>query len=350
MINPFERGHGSARQVLSLFAMLFCLLCLPACADVQPVTAAPQEKAPAGIGTGAAAVESPAVAAEWQPLRRALAADGLSGPKVDRLLATLGPRTQDPMGRKMRELYRSRFMPRPKTSGAPKYYKGVVTQANAARCADYVRAHGTAFRRAERAWGVPPSTAAALLFVETRLGSVFKDLNYAGALHTLASMSQSRTFDSIGDWHARMPGCEKHRDWFAEIMPKRADWAYKETRALVRYMVDNGFTPDQLPGSIYGAIGLCQFMPSNIVPYGVDGDGDGVIDLGGVDDAVMSLAHYLHRHRWKTGASLADRRRVIMTYNKSTRYADTILALGDLVEKELAAGSGGAAAAGRKRP
>ncbi len=346
---PFERGD---RPVRLLFELLFLLMlfCLPGCADVQPVTAAPQQEDRTEVTR---AVTVPVAAAgiqvtpEWQALRLRLAADGLSGPEVDRLLATLGPRTQAPMGRKMRELYTKRFLSTPDkkpAKPAPKYYKGVVTRANAVKCADFIRAHRQAFARAQQRYGVPPSTAAALLFVETRLGTVLRDVP-ENALHTLASMSQSTTLASISDWHGTMPGCEKHGDWFAATMPRRADWAYNETRALVRYMVENQITPDMLPGSIYGAIGLCQFMPSNIAPYGVDGNGDGVIDLYTADDAVMSLASYLARHGWKPGASREAKHRALMRYNKSVRYANTILGLGDLVAKELAAQPGRAAGA-----
>ena len=100
-----------------------------------------------------------------------------------------------------------------------------------------------------------------------------------------------------------------------------------------RYMLDNDIRPDMLPGSIYGAIGLCQFMPSNIRPYGMDGNGDGVINLYVADDAVASLANYLARHGWKATSSKSARHRVLMRYNKSTVYANTILALADRIDR-----------------
>jgi membrane-bound lytic murein transglycosylase B len=63
------------------------------------------------------------------------------------------------------------------------------------------------------------------------------------------------------------------------ICQRKADWAYAELKALILYAYRSGFDPLTLLGSIYGAIGLCQFIPSNILPYGIDADHDGRIDL-----------------------------------------------------------------------
>ena len=92
---------------------------------------------------------------------------------------------------------------------------------------------------------------------------------------------------------------------------------------------------EHLPGSIYGAVGLCQFMPSNISTYGADGDGDGRVDLFTIPDAVASLSHYLYKHGWRAGLSRQRQHALLMRYNKSTVYANTILALADLVAKQL---------------
>lgn len=271
----------------------------------------------------------------WRPLAQRLAADGLSGPRVDALLATLAPLpSQSPMGRKMLELYKSRFMPKPPsvTPPATQYYKGVVTEQNARLCRDFIAEHKLAFSQAQARFGVPSSVAVALLFVETRLGKVLADVP-ENALFTLASMAVSRQPDDISQWLPRMPGYEEHLPWFDETMPKRADWAYKEVRALVTHILQDNLDPRYLPSSIYGAVGLCQFMPSNIAAYGADGDGDGKVDLFHVPDAVASLSNYLARHGWKPGINRAQQHKVLMAYNKSVVYANTILALADLVAK-----------------
>lgn len=285
---------------------------------------APAQPQPAAMAGG--------IAPAWQPLAARLAADGLSGPRVDALLATLSATpTQSPMGRKMRELYNRKFFPKPpSTAPAAQYYKGVLTEPNAQLCRDFVAQNKRAFDQASARYGVPSSIAVSLLFVETRLGKVLADVP-ENAFYTLASMAVTRQPSDIPEWLSRMPGYEEHLDWFAEIMPKRADWAYKEVKALVEHMLRDNLDPHHLPSSIYGAVGLCQFMPSNIATYGADGDGDGKVDLFTIPDAVASLSNYLAKHGWQPGQPRARQHQLLMAYNHASIYANTILALSDMV-------------------
>ena len=328
-----DRDSGLEEKKLSLHQV--------APSGATPVSGTVTMPAAAAVSRPAAspvpAAASPQPAAVWQPLLRRLAADGLAGPEVTALFAELpAVPTQSPMGRKIKELYRKRFFPAPpRPAGAPpQYYKGVVTEANARSCAAFVREHAAAFTAAEQRYGVPPSVAVALLFVETRLGRVLGDVE-ENAFYTLASMAVSRTPQSISSWLPQLEGYQQHMDWFAATMPRRADWAYRETRALVEHMLRDRVPAEHLPGSIYGAVGLCQFMPSNIATYGADGDGDGRVDLFTVPDAVASLSSYLHKHGWRAGLSRDRQHALLMRYNHSSTYANTILALSDLVQAQL---------------
>ena len=331
--------RADAGRLLLALGLLGCALCVFACARAHAgdaplapaasatVTAPPS---PAIVPGGSAAPPQSAPAPVWAPLLARLQADGLSGPDVNALFASLpSSLTQDPMGRKVRALYRRAFIPRPAGRGkAPRLYEGVVTEANALRCRAYLREHAAAFEAAQQRYQVPPAVAVALLFVETRLGEYLGD---ADALYTLASMASCTTPASIPDWLVKLPGYTEHMDWLAETTQARSDWAYREVRALVAFMLDNGLAPPT-PGSIYGAVGLCQFMPSNIRVYGVDGGGDGRIDLFLPDDAIASLAHYLHRHHWRSGLTRQQQHAVLKRYNNSNTYARTILALADVVQ------------------
>lgn len=324
-----KNSGATAREATWPRMALAALLLLPLLLATQVFAA--------GAGQVDATLE---IAPAWRPLAKRLASDGLAGPEVDKLLASLGQSpTQSPMGRKMRELYRRQFL----GGGASgpkrqKYYKGVVTEANAKLCREYIAAHKEAFEAASARYGVPPNIACALLFVETRLGKVLGDVP-ENAFYTLASMAVSTKPRDISGWLDRMPGYARHMGWMEETMRKRADWAYNETRALIRHMLRDGIAPSGLPGSIYGAVGLCQFMPSNITPYGADGDGDGRVDLFNPPDAIASLANYLRKHGWRPDLSAAKRHKVLMSYNHSTVYANTILALAGLIGGEAKSAS-----------
>ena len=201
---------------------------------------------------------------------------------------------------------------------------GIKVKANAKKCRDFIDQHAVAFARAELNYGVPSEVAAALLFVETRLGGYLGKHN---AFYMLASMAVTRDPADIPEYMSKLPGSEGQIPWIREKMAVKADWAYKELKALLSYCYANGIDPLKVKGSVYGAMGLCQFMPSNISRYGVDGNADGVIDLFTVDDAVASLSNYLRRNGWRSGLSVTQQTRVLRTYNAMDIYAHTILAL-----------------------
>lgn len=268
----------------------------------------------------------------WSKLAIKLQKNGIQGSDVIRLLASLPPViTQSPMGRKIRELYNKKFFPKSVSRSQYPYYKGVVTASNADLCRKYIETHRDAFNYAYAKYGVSPAIASSLLFVETRLGKVLGDVP-ENAFYTLASMAMSEDPQDISSWLPKLQGYQKHYAWLEETMQKRADWAFNEFKALIKHMIKDRIEPDRLPGSIYGAVGLCQFMPSNISVYGADGDGDGRVDLFTDSDSIASLARYLERHGWRKGMNDSEKHKLLMTYNHSTVYANTILALSKLVE------------------
>ena len=317
------------RSVVCISALIICLgsACTHATGPGAGALPAPQAR-------------HPGIAPVWLPLVCRLEDEGISGPDVDAYFLALGDEiTQEPMGRKVREIYRVRFMRPPPDPDAPprppsrkKVYPGVVTEANARRCRDFLAANQQYFTRAQQLHGIPPEILVSLLFVETRLGTAIGGGN--NALHTLASMAVSKKPEQIPLWLAKLPDDYAQRlEWIADLMQKRSEWAYKEVKALVIYVRKYRLDMTAIPGSYYGAIGYSQFMPTNIEPYGVDGDGDGVIDLFTMSDAIASVANYLAKHGWKPGLNREAQHRVLRTYNHVDIYPNTILALADLVKK-----------------
>jgi len=78
-----------------------------------------------------------------------------------------------------------------------------------------------------------------------------------------------------------------------------------------------------------GAVGWPQFLPSSLIDYGADGNGDGLIDLYNPDDAIFSTANYLRGHGWCEARFPTDQEQVIWAYNHSKPYVRTVLGIAD---------------------
>jgi membrane-bound lytic murein transglycosylase B len=65
------------------------------------------------------------------------------------------------------------------------------------------------------------------------------------------------------------------RKKFEKKADQKASWAYRELKAFLTYTEKEGMDPTTIKGSYAGAMGISQFMPSNIAPYGKDGNADG---------------------------------------------------------------------------
>jgi len=93
-----------------------------------------------------------------------------------------------------------------------------------------------------------------------------------------------------------------------------------------------GFDPVKINGSFAGAMGIAQFMPSNIEPLARDGNNDGKIDLFDDADAIASIAYYLKKHGWRPGIDRQQAEKVIYHYNHSKRYVEAVLKISDLLK------------------
>lgn len=268
----------------------------------------------------------------WRPLLLRLQADGMYGADVAHWFAAL-PETYSPkpMGVKVSVLFKKRFIPPyfpyfNKPVQPLDVYAGVVNQSNIRRCYDFLQEYGEIFQKAEEKYFVPKEVLVSLLMVETRLG------NFTGsekAFWSLACMASAARPDSIDSYLEKLPVTEAHESWLNDILLARSEWAYAELKALILYCRLHEHDPLQIKGSIYGAIGLCQFMPSNISSYAVDGNGDGKIDLFALEDAVPSAANFLKEHGWRKDTGGQRRVRLLKYYNHSTAYANTILGLSE---------------------
>ncbi len=283
---------------------------------------------------------------DWLPLANKLVADGFDPEYVAGVFHNLGETfSTAPMGNKVKELNRIRMRQgQPKEPPAeekepdaaaiargalPGITPGVLTEANMVRARAFMSEHADVLKAAEEQFGVEPEIGVAIVLMETALGTF---LGSETALLNLASMAASRDPEAMRPYLTGYAFDAATVAWLEEIMPRRADWAYKELAALLAYGKNSGLDILAMPGSIYGAIGICQFMPSNLDLYAVDATGKGFPDLFTVPDALHSLANYLKAHGWNEDLSKEDKHAVIMHYNHSARYANTIMTVAEYLK------------------
>lgn len=141
------------------------------------------------------------------------------------------------------------------------------------------RENRATLERAYEQFGVPPEIVVGILGVETIYGRYMGNFRVLDALTTLA-------FDYPNT-------------------PNRAEREMTFRKNLEDYLVwtrDAQVDPTTVLGSYTGAIGIPQFLPSSIVKYAVDYEGNKHIDLRASEaDAIGSVANYLKENGWENG-------------------------------------------------
>lgn len=274
-------------------------------------------------------------------------------PLVERLVAEGYPRERleelysraevffdpDSMGKKMRVLYKVKYKPpepAPEKPAKPQEKRERIplhaphlTPEVRERLAVFLPEHAAELQQVEKQWGVPREVVLAVLVVETKLGSF---LGTGTALNVLSSMAVASDYEDMATYLDVYEPDAARKKWLVKRQGQKADWAYGQLKALLEYAWGNDLDPAVMPGSIYGAIGMCQFMPSNLERLAVDGDGDGVVNVYAPVDAIHSVAKFLHKAGWKDSLSRKGRIKVVKRYNPDYFYAITVLA----VAKEIA--------------
>ncbi len=136
-----------------------------------------------------------------------------------------------------------------------------------------IKAHATAFARAEKEYGVPPAVIAAFWGLESDFGANM------GSLPTLRSLV-SLAYDC-----------------------RRSQMFAGETIAALKIIDRGDLAPEEMVGSWAGELGQTQFLPTHYFNYAVDYDGDGRRDLlRSPADVIGSTANYIANGlKWRRG-------------------------------------------------
>lgn len=200
---------------------------------------------------------------------------------------------------------------------------------NISSARSYMENHRTALDEAQQTFGVDKEVITAIILVETKLGKYTGNRSVINTLATLSAMADDAPRQVIWD---NLPDDDRRptRQQFDKKADRKAIWAYRELKAFLAYTEEQGMDPTTIKGSYAGAMGISQFMPSNIPLYAKDGNADGRIDLFDHADAISSIASYLKHYGWKPGLSRDEAFKVVYHYNHSKYYVNTIL---DVAEK-----------------
>ncbi|MFP5259068.1 MAG: lytic murein transglycosylase [Acidobacteriota bacterium] len=204
----------------------------------------------------------------------------------------------------------------------PEVHEVVLSAERLGEAREFYARNRAALARTRERYGVPEEYLVALLAVETRVGRYLGD---EVAVVNLASLVAGEDPARTAPAFAYEKPAPDRQAWLNRKALEKGEWAYGELRALLKYAEAQGIDPLSIPGSIYGAIGICQFMPSNALKYAVDGNGDGKADLFDVEDALASLGNILQAMGWKQPMSEEAMRKVFYGYNHSQVYVNTIM-------------------------
>jgi len=191
----------------------------------------------------------------------------------------------------------------------------------------YIQDHLSDLNAAEETYGVPKQVITAIMLVETRLGTYLGTSSILNTLSSLAAIKDPGLREVV--WNSMQEDRRPDRSAFEEKVVAKSAWAYQELKAYLKYTEREKVDPTSIYGSYAGALGISQFMPSNILAYGRDGNHDGRIDLFNPSDAIMSIACYLKSFGWKPGIGYDDAFNVVYHYNHSKVYVTTILKIAD---------------------
>ncbi|QRM53615.1 lytic transglycosylase domain-containing protein [Sinorhizobium sp. BG8] len=145
-------------------------------------------------------------------------------------------------------------------------------RAIASRGKSLKKQNAALFAKIESRYGVPAGPLLAIWGMETGFGG------FLGKEHTISAVA-TLAYDC-----------------------RRSDYFTEQLYATLQ-LVENGTLNVNARGAAHGEIGQTQFLPVNVLKYGVDGDGNGRIDLvGSKADALASTANFLRGHGWIPGA------------------------------------------------
>jgi membrane-bound lytic murein transglycosylase B len=167
-----------------------------------------------------------------------------------------------------------------------RYRNRYLTSSRINNGVKFVKEHLEILDSVEKDFGVSKYYIASIIGCETNYG------NYLGTYNPLDTIF-TRAFE-----------------------PKSTYWQKQLIELFIlskKYNLD----PKSIKSSWSGALGLGQFIPSSYNAYGVDYDGDGIVDMyNSRNDGIASVANYLRENGWQKSST------AVLEVNVSQKYQD----------------------------
>lgn len=214
---------------------------------------------------------------------------------------------------------------------SPDIYHGFLRRSFIEKARHYLEANRAPLAQASRAFRVKPEVIVAILLVETQFGRNLGRHMVIERLSRVASVGEPsnlrKNFEKLKreDYGVQWEDVVKRAQYLEETF-------YPEVLATFEIARREKISPFVILGSIAGAFGQPQFLPSSYLKFGVDGDGDGIVTLYDKDDAIFSVAKYLASNGWSDYGTIEEQSKVIWSYNRSEPYIDTILRITEALE------------------
>lgn len=156
----------------------------------------------------------------------------------------------------------------------------MISQYRLTHGGNHLKQRAEIFARAESEYGVQGPVITAFWALETDFGAVQGDFNSLDALVTLAH------------------DCRRPQLFRPQVVPMLT-------------LIDNGTLPADVQGAWAGEIGQTQMLPSDVLTKGVDGDGDGIVDMRhSIPDVILTTARKIQSRGWRAGEPWMEEVRV----------------------------------------
>ncbi len=168
------------------------------------------------------------------------------------------------------------------------YLARTISSTRITRGVDMAGQYPTMLGRVEAKYGVPRHVILAFWGLESNYGAVRARHKLADAFLTLIYEGRRETFFK------------------------------KQLLSLMKTASKNNLDITQISGSWAGAMGHFQFIPTTLEQYGVDGNGDGKIDIiHSVGDAMFSAGNYLNKLGWDAHQRIVRRVELPADFDRS---------------------------------